>query len=42
MIADDKFIKHGCPQDKVLGHKYDAVADHLFLSPVSLEADVNT
>ena len=42
MIADDKFIKHGLPQDKVLGYKYDAVVDKLFLSPVSLEADVNT
>ena len=42
MIADDKFIKHELPQDKVLGYKYDAVVDKLFSSPVSLEADVNT
>ena len=42
MIADDKFIKHNNPQDKVLGYKYDAAVDKLFLSPVSLDADVNT
>ena len=42
MIKDDKFIKHGCTLDKVLGYKYDAAADTLSLSPVSLAANADT
>ena len=34
MISDDKYIKHGCPLDKVLGYKYEAAADKIYLSSV--------
>ena len=42
MIADDKYIKHNNPKDKVLGYKYDAAVDKLFLSHVNLDVDANT
>ena len=31
MISDDKYIKHGCTLDKVLGYKYEAAADKIYL-----------
>ena len=42
MISDDKYIKHGCTLDKVLGYKYEAAADKIFLSSVNLADNCDT
>ena len=42
MISDDKYIKHGCRLDKVLGYKYEAAADKIFLSSVNLVDNCDT
>ena len=42
MLKDDKFIKHGCLQDKVLGYKYEAAVDQIKLSPVQLDPNADT
>ena len=42
MLEDDKFIKHGCLEDKVLGYKYEAAIDQIRLSHVNINADANT
>ena len=42
MKSDDKYIKHGCTLDKVLGYKYEAAADNIYLSSVNLADNCNT
>ena len=36
MIKDNRYVKHGCQLDKVLGYKYDAISDIIKISQVTL------
>ena len=42
MISKDKYIKHGCTLEKVLGYKYEAAADKIYLTSVDLTDDCDT
>ena len=42
MKADQRYIKHGCERDKVLGYRYDAMSDSLFLNEIALDKNADT
>ena len=42
MISDNKYIKHCCTLDMVLGYKFEAAAEKIYLSSVDLTDDCDT